>query len=67
MTALLLGIFLFWFGAAYKLRLVSYGLETVSKDTSRTRLSTSGASVYIFWVWHVSQATPGLLNACNCE
>ena len=31
-TALLPGIFLFWFGAVYKLCLVSYGLKTVSKD-----------------------------------
>ena len=34
MTTLLLGIFLYWFGAAYELRLASYGLETVFKKAS---------------------------------
>ena len=29
LTAMLLGIFLFWFGAAHELRLVSYGLKTI--------------------------------------
>ena len=33
----------------------------------RTRSSTSGASVHVFQVWHVSLATPGLLNVCSCE
>ena len=39
-TALLPDIFLFWFGAAYKLRLTSYGQETVSPvlDTRVIRL-----------------------------
>ena len=31
----------------------SYGLKTVSKDTSSFRSDTSGASVYIFQAWHV--------------
>ena len=39
--------------------------QNVSKGALCARLSTSGASVYIFQVWHVSQATPGLLNAWN--
>ena len=65
MTALLPGIFLFWFGVAYELQLANYGLKTVSKDTLHARLSTFGASVYVFQVWHVSQATPRLLNRCN--
>ena len=52
-TALLLGIFLFWFGAVHELQLVSYNLETVSKDASHAHLWTSGASAYVFWVWHV--------------
>ena len=34
-TALLLVIFLFWFGLVYKLRLVSYGHETVSDCLQR--------------------------------
>ena len=53
-TALLPGIFLFWFGAAYELQLASYGLETVSEDTSCAQSLTSGASVQLFWVWNVS-------------
>ena len=57
--------FLLW--GAYELQLVSYGLKTVSKDASHARLSTSGAFVYLFQVWHVNQATPGLLNTSNCE
>ena len=40
---------LFWFGVAYKLRLVSYGLKTVHKDASHSRLSISGASLCVFW------------------
>ena len=66
-TALLPGIFLFWVGALYELRLASYGLETASKDASHARSLTSGASVYVFRVCHVSQATPRILNTCNCE
>ena len=48
--ALLPGIVLVWFGAAYELRLASYGLETVSKDASHDRSLTSVASVDVFWV-----------------
>ena len=53
MTAILLGIFLFSFGAVYELRLASYGLEPVFKNVSHCRSNTSGASVHVFWVWHV--------------
>ena len=35
MNALLPGILLYWFAIAYKLRLASYGHETVSKIASR--------------------------------
>ena len=70
-TALLPGIFLFWFGAMHELPLVSYSLKTVSKDTSHFCLSTSGACVYVLWVWphpdywtHVLQAATNSLG-CN--
>ena len=36
-----IGHFLFWFGAFYELRLVSYGFKTVSEDTLRSRSLTS--------------------------
>ena len=69
--AMLLGIFRFWVRAVYNLQLVSYSLETVSNSVFKDALcvcsSTSGASVYIFRVWLVSQATPGILNAWNFE
>ena len=52
--ALLQGILLFWFGAVYEIQLASFSLdETVPKDALHACLSTSGASVYEFWVWHV--------------
>ena len=51
-TALLQGNVLFWFGMAYKLRLASYSLETVAKDTC-SRLDIPGAAVDVFWAWHV--------------
>ena len=66
-TALLMGILFLWVGVAYELQLVSCSLKTVSKNASRARLLTPGASVYEFCEWHVNQATPGLLNTCNCE
>ena len=66
-TALLLGNFCFWDRVVYNLQLASYGLETVSKDASHARSLTSWASVYAFRVWHVSQATPEILIAWNCE
>ena len=47
------GHLLFWFGAAYELRLESYGQETVSEYARRACSSTSGVSVYIIRVWHV--------------
>ena len=53
MTALLLGIFLFWFAAAYNLRLASNSLETVSKAALHTWLSISGACVQLFRVWNI--------------
>ena len=53
MTALLHCKFLFRFGAAYELRLASYGLETVSRDASHSRSDTSGASVHTFQACHV--------------
>ena len=61
------GIFLYWVGAAYELRLASYGLKTVSKNASCAPLLTSEASVYVFQVqvWYVSQATAGILNVCT--
>ena len=63
-TALLLGIFLFWFGVAYKLRLESYILQTVTTDTSHSCSDTSGASATYSGCGTYSQATPGLLNLC---
>ena len=53
-NARLPGIFLFWLGAVYELRLVSYGHETVSKNTSCAWSSISGASVQLFRVWHIT-------------
>ena len=46
-TSLRPNIFLFWFGAAYKLRLESYGQETVPEYARRACSSTSRASVYV--------------------
>ena len=51
--ALLPGIILHWFGAAYELQLVSYGHEMVPQYTRHSRSDTTVASVYIFWVLHV--------------
>ena len=62
-TALLLGIFLFWFEAAYELPLVSYAtkLSLSMQDALVWQLlwllfTSSGCGMY-------SQATPGLLNS----
>ena len=63
-TALLLGIFLLWFGVAYTLQLVSYGRETASKESLLLGL-------FFTYSWYAtySQATPRLLNTsitgCN--
>ena len=48
MTALLPGIFFFWFVVAYELQLASYNHETVYKDALCVWSSTSGASVQLF-------------------
>ena len=56
-SALLSDIFLFWFGAAYELRLGSYTATklqvAVSKYAPRGWWSTSEASVQLFRAWHV--------------
>ena len=52
-TALLPGIFLFWFGVVYELRLASYGHKTVPQCARCSRSGTSVASGYVFRVWHV--------------
>ena len=60
-----LSFFLSFLSSLPTLRLASYVLETVSKDTSRSSSDISGVSVYVFWAWHTyGQATPELLNAC---
>ena len=50
MTALLPGIFLFWFGTAYEPQMVSYGLKIVFKDALHAQSLTS---VQLFQVWHI--------------
>ena len=53
MTALLPGIFLFWFGVVYQLQLASYGHEAIPQCARCSHSDTFVASVYVFWVWHV--------------
>ena len=55
---LLPGILLFWSWTLYEQRLASYGRKTafyiyLSKNALRACLSTSGASVQLFWAYHV--------------
>ena len=55
-TALLPGIFLFWFGrrTSYDWRATATKLSvTVSKEAPRAWSSTSGAFVQLFRAWHV--------------
>ena len=51
-NALLPGIFLLWFAAAYELHLVSYGHKIVSKNASHAWSLTSRSSVRLFQAWH---------------
>ena len=67
MTALLPGIFLFWFGTVYELRLASYGLKPVLKMPRMLGHQLLGLLFNCFGRGTYSQATPGLLNACICE
>ena len=57
---------LFWFGAACKLRLVSYGHESISHYTMCPHLGTTLVSVYVSGHGMNSQATVKLLSACTC-
>ena len=56
MTALLPGIFLFWFGVMYKLWLASYSHKIVFEDVLHIQSSTSGALVQLFCVRHVESS-----------
>ena len=60
------GIFHFWFGAAYELRLASYGLEIASKDASRASSANFGTSDTYAGRGTFSQTALGLLET-NCK
>ena len=63
MTCLLPGIFLFSFGTAYELRLMNYGLETVSKVASRAVVDFWGFCSIISGVAHIVRPH---LDYCTC-
>ena len=55
-TALLLGMRLFWFGwrMSYGWRATTSKLsQTVSEDILHSHSSNFGASLHVFWAWHV--------------
>ena len=64
MTALLPGILLFWFGAAYGLRLASYDLDTVSKTPHVLVHQLLGLLFNYFGRGTYRHATPRLQNEC---
>ena len=51
-------IFLFSFGAMYKLRLASYGHKTFSKNTSCAQSSTFWGSAQLLRAWHIFHIRP---------